>query len=439
MGVFKDLSQQHSREATIRKLSLAVEQSPSSIVMTTPSANIEYANPEFLASTGYSHEEVMGTNPRFLKSGKTPAITYAKLWRKISSGQVWHGEFVNRRKDGSIYYERCSISPVHDHKGKLTGYLGIKHDITAEKEVEQAMRLAASVTANTAESIMICDAENRVIQVNPAFTRLTGYTSEDMLGQNPEMLLEAERNEDTLTSMQASLAARDEWQGEFWKRSKNGKLYATSGTISLIRDETGLITHYVSIFSDITETKMQQENLQKQAHFDHLTGLPNRILLNDRLVQAMNRAKRHSHTLAVCFMDLDGFKQVNDTYGHQAGDELLICIARRLKDCLRGDDTVARLGGDEFVLLLSPVSCTPQCEQIMQRILDTIAQPVELSNGKQGFVTGSIGVTLYPQDDGDADQLLRHADHAMYQAKQNGRNCYVISPKALPSEPRGFV
>ncbi|MBS7325621.1 MAG: PAS domain S-box protein [Thiopseudomonas sp.] len=431
VGVFKDLSQLHASEATLLKLSQAVEQSPSSIVITTSAANIEYANPQFLALTGYSRDEVMGVNPRILQSGKTLRPTYIDLWRRISSGQVWHGEFINRRKDGSLYYERCSISPVLDNKGQLTGYLGIKHDVTAEKEAEQAMRLAASVTANTAESIMVCDANERIIEVNPAFTRLTGYSSDEVLGQHPSMLCDGQRNSEVYTELRATLAVQDQWQGEFWNRSKNGTLYAIAGTISVIRDEAGNLTHYVSIFSDATENKRQQESLQQQAHFDPLTGLPNRSLLNERLAQAMARSIKHQHQLAVCFMDLDGFKQVNDSLGHQAGDELLICVAKRLKDCLRGDDTVARLGGDEFVLLLNPVRSLEECEQIIGRILTSVAQPIALGSGQQASVTASIGITLFPCDSGSAEQLMRHADHAMYQAKQNGRNGYVISPKAL--------
>lgn len=430
VGVFKDLSQQHASEATIRKLSQAVEQSPSSIVMTTPTATIEYANPEFLASTGYSRDEVMGANPRILQSGKTPQSTYNELWQRISAGQVWHGEFVNRRKDGSLYHERCSVSPILDSKGRLSGYLGIKHDITSEKEAEQAMRLAASVTANTAQSIMICDAKERIIEVNPAFTRLTGYTSADVLGKHPDMLGDGQRNAEAISAMRAALATQDEWQGEFWNRSKSGRLYASSGSISLIRDEAGNLTHYVSIFSDITEIKMQQESLQKQAYFDSLTGLPNRTLLNERLEEAMARTLHNELLLAVCFMDLDGFKQVNDTYGHKSGDELLICIAKRLKECLRADDTVARLGGDEFVLLLNPVSSRKECERIITRILQSVARPVVLEGNQQAQVTGSIGITLFPLDDCTAEQLLLHADQAMYQAKQNGRNGFVIAAES---------
>lgn len=432
IGVFKDLSRLRESEATVHKLSLAIEQSPSSIVMTTTEASIEYANPEFLTSSGYSQEEVLGANPRILQSGQTPYSTYVELWKKISAGQVWHGEFVNRRKDGSVYYERSSISPVFDSKGRLTGYLGIKHDITAEKEAERAMRLAASVIANTAEGVLICDADDVIIEVNPAFTRLTGYSRAEVLGCHTSMLGAENRNDDTREAMRAMLQTEGVWQGEFWNRRKDGSLYVISSSINLLRDEHGHITHYISVFSDVTEIKQHQESLQKQAHFDPLTGLANRALLHDRLDQALMRARRQDHWCAVCFMDLDGFKQVNDTLGHKAGDDLLIVIAQRLKQAVRGHDTVARIGGDEFVVILSPLSCMEECGRVATRILQAVAAPVPLGEG-QAYVTGSMGITVYPLDSGNVEQLLRHADHAMYQAKQNGRNRFVVSSKV--SEP----
>lgn len=429
VAVFKDLSRLHEHEVTIHKLSMAMEQSPSSIVMTDPDAHIEYANPEFLAATGYTRDEVIGVNPRILQSGKTPALVYQEMWQKISSGQVWHGEFVNKRKNGEFYWERASISPILDQQGEITGYLGIKHDITAEKQAEQAMRLAASVMSNTSEGIMICDAQERIIEVNPAFTQLTGFSNSEVLGLHPNVLGAGERNQESLDNMRAALKAHSQWQGEFWNRHKDGSLYVVHASVSLIHDEKGELTHFVALLSDITESKQQQEHLKKQAYFDPLTELPNRVLLEDRLNQAIASAQRHAHWLAICFMDLDGFKQVNDTHGHQAGDELLVCIAQRLKNSLRADDTIARLGGDEFILLLSPVKDLAECKLITKRVLDSVALPIQLDSGHEVQVTGSMGITLYPQDNSAADQLLRHADHAMYEAKKGGRNRYVISSK----------
>lgn len=439
VGVFKDLSRLRESEATNRKLSLAIEQSPSSIVITTPEAIIEYANPRFLSSSGYSEEEVLGANPRILQSGQTPRSTYVDLWTRISAGKVWHGEFINRRKDGTIYYERSTISPVMDTKGRLTGYLGVKHDITSEKEAERNLRLAASVIANTAECVLICDADGFIIEVNPAFTRLTGYSREDVLGRPSSMLAAENRNDETRAAMYATLKTEGVWQGEFWNRRKDGSLYVVSSSVNLLRDDDGHITHYISVFSDITDIKQRQESLQKQAHFDPLTGLANRALLQERLEQAIVRARRQNQWCAVCFMDLDGFKQVNDTLGHKAGDDLLIIIAQRLKNAVRGHDTVARIGGDEFVIILSSLGSMDECDRVATRILQALAAPVPLGR-HEACVTGSMGITVYPLDSGNAEQLLRHADHAMYQAKQSGRNRYVVSNKIQcdgPAQPEG--
>lgn len=437
IGVFKDLSLLHASEDMVHKLSMTVEQSPFSIVMTTPAAIIEYTNPEFLHITGYTKDEVLGTNPSILKSGQTPAQTYDELWQKITSGQVWHGEFINQRKDGSLFHERSSISPIFNSKGSLTGYLAIKHDITKEKEAERDMRLAASVIANTTEGVVICDANWNILEVNPAFTLMTGYSPSEVVGQRPTVLGAGDSNDETNHQMHEALTQADSWQGEFHNRHKNGQLYITRTSVSIIRDAGDTITHYIAVVSDITASKMEHKQLQQQAYFDYLTGLVNRTLLNDRLTQALHRAKRESHWLAICFMDLDGFKLVNDTYGHDAGDELLVNIARRLKDSVRGSDTVARLGGDEFVLLLSPICSAQECDIIATRILQSVAVPVLLSCGHEARVTGSMGITLYPLDTSSEDQLLRHADQAMYQAKQSGRNRYVMANEShlLTSSP----
>lgn len=242
------------------------------------------------------------------------------------------------------------------------------------------------------------------------------------------MLGAENRNDETREAMHAALEAEGVWHGEFWNRHKDGRLYVISSSISLLRDDEGNITHYISVFSDITEVKQHQESLEKQAHFDPLTNLPNRALLHERLEQAINRAASQNHWLAVCFMDLDGFKLVNDTLGHKAGDDLLIIIAERLKNAVRDHDTVARLGGDEFVILLNSVGNMEECGRVATRILQSVAAPVLLGE-HQAFVTGSMGITVYPLDSGNGEQLLRHADHAMYQAKQNGRNRFVVSSK----------
>lgn len=428
IAVFKDLSHLRESEAKVRKLSLAIEQSPSSIVMTTPDAEIEYTNPQFLRSSGYSADEVLGVNPRILQSGQTPQRTYEELWARISTGKVWHGEFINRRKDGTVYHERSSISPVLDDKGQLTGYLGVKHDITAEREAERNMRLAASVIANTAECVLICDAHEVIIEVNPAFTRLTGYSNEEVVGRHASLLEADGRNDEVLQGMYVTLDAEGMWQGEYWIKHKDGSMRVTSSSVSVLKESSGSVTHYVNIFSDITEAKQHQEVLKKQAHSDPLTGLANRVLLQKRMEQAITRAGDEDGCFAVCFLDLDGFKEINDTLGHNAGDDLLIIIAQRLKNVLSGNDTVARIGGDEFVILLNPIGGIEECKIVADRMLKAVAEPVGLGKNL-AIVTGSIGITLYPLDNSDGERLLRHADRAMYQAKQKGHNRYEIWDK----------
>ena len=438
VGVLRDLSRLHEDEATIRKLSLAVEQSPASIVITSTEPIIEYANPQFFRCTGYTPQEVLGHNPRVLQSGQTPQSTYTAMWAALCADQVWQGEFVNRRKDGSLYIESATVAPLIDATGRTTHYMGIKQDITAQKEAEKALRLAASVVAQTHDGVMVCDAQQRIIDVNPAFTRITGYNGTEVLGRKPGLLSAGSKNREQYQAMEAALRRHGHWEGEFWNRRSDGSLYAIASTLNTVCDDTGEVTHYINVFSDVTERKHQNDHLELLAHFDPLTRLPNRTLLADRLAQAMARVQPEQQRLAMCFMDLDGFKAVNDTHGHEAGDELLVIVARRLEANVRTDDTVARQGGDEFVILLNGLPDVAECERAAARLLQAVREPI-LVNGHTVQVGASIGIALHPQDGSNAETLLRYADQAMYQAKQGGRNRWVFyAPDMVevPSTPR---
>ena len=434
VGVLRDLSRLHKDEATIRKLSLAVEQSPTSIVITSTEPAIEYANPQFFRTTGYTPQEVIGQNPRVMQSGQTAQSTYAAMWAALHAGQVWQGEFVNRRKDGSLYIESATVAPLIDAAGRTTHYMGIKQDITAQKAVENALRLAASVVAQTHDGVMVCDAQQRIIDVNPAFTRITGYTGAQVLGCKPSVLSAGSKNRGQYPTMEEALRLHGHWEGEFWNRRSDGSLYAIASTMNTVCDDAGAVTHYINVFSDVTERKHQNEHLELLAHFDPLTRLPNRTLLADRLAQAMARVQPEQHRLAVCFMDLDGFKAVNDTHGHEAGDELLVIVARRLEANVRTDDTVARQGGDEFVILLNGLPDVAECERAAGRLLQAVRQPIVV-NGHTVQVGASIGIALHPQDGSDAETLLRYADQAMYQAKQGGRNRWVFYTPGMVEVP----
>jgi len=290
------------------------------------------------------------------------------------------------------------------------------------------LRLAASVFANTHDGIVITDAENRILDVNAAFCRITGYPRQEVLGKNPGLLKSGRHTVEFYRGMWHSLLHHENWKGEIWNRNKNGEIYAALTSISVVRDEQGNIHHYIGSFADITPLKQHEFDLERIAHYDPLTGIPNRLLLADRLVQAIRHTRRSQNYMAVCYLDLDGFKPVNDLYGHDVGDELLIEVSRRLKDCLRAGDTVARIGGDEFVLLLLDISSMEECRAILERILSKVAQYAWI-DGHQVVVSASLGYTLFPNDQVDADALLRHADQAMYVAKQSGKNrCHLFDP-----------
>ena len=309
-----------------------------------------------------------------------------------------------------------------DQNGKYF-IVGVIHDITQRQHMEEKLKRAASVFTHAHEGIMITDANGAITEVNDAFTRMTGFSSEEVLGQNPRIFQSGRHSPEFYTEMWGKLIAQGYWDGEIWNRRKNGKIYPLMLTISAVKNKAGLVEHYVSLYSDITSIKEYQNQLEHIAHFDLLTNLPNRVLLADRLSQAMLQCKRHNQSLAVVFIDLDGFKKVNDNNGHDVGDKLLIAISVRMKEALREGDSLARIGGDEFVAVLADLTSIDSAEPILKRLLLAASKPV-MVDGLNLNVSASIGVTFFPQDDVDADQLMRHADQAMYVAKDSGKNCY---------------
>ncbi len=291
--------------------------------------------------------------------------------------------------------------------------------------IKDSMQLAASVFENSQEGIMISDADNRIVDVNRAFSRITGFTRDDVLGQDPKLLSSGMQGAAFYQQLWQDLESNDSWRGEIWNRRKTGQIYAEMLSIAIIRDPQGAIKNHLAVFTDINHLKEHEAELYRISHFDPLTSLPNRRLLDDRLRQAMAHAHRTKDSLGVCLLDLDGFKAINDQHGHNTGDILLGTIASRLQDCLREGDTIARLGGDEFVLVLLGVSGPAECDEIMRRILRATATPVQHGD-ITCQVSASIGVTFFPRDDADADTLIRHADQAMYLAKQSGKNRYHL-------------
>ncbi|WKE67017.1 EAL domain-containing protein [Gallaecimonas kandeliae] len=330
-------------------------------------------------------------------------------------------EWTLMRKDGRTLPVSLVFTTMRDPDGLVTGYLGVAQDITEQS-------LAASVFANSYEGIMITDADNLIVDVNPAFSRITGYKVEEVRGKKPSLLSSGRQGEDFYQAMWQSLVDTGAWRGEIWNRRKSGEVYAEILAISVVRDATGRIQHHIGVFSDISQQKAQENELAHIANYDTLTGLPNRRLLNELLGRSLAQADRKGQGLAICFIDLDGFKPINDQYGHQTGDMLLVEVAKRLQKTVRQMDVVARLGGDEFVLLLTELDELDDLESLrhsLDRLLAAVSAPFTIE-GVPMQVSASIGVSLYPQDKAAPEILLRRADQAMYRAKQSGKNQYQL-------------
>jgi len=294
-------------------------------------------------------------------------------------------------------------------------------DITERKLAADELRLSAAVFDTAAEAVMITDRNNKIQKVNPAFCEITGYSESEVHGKTPTILASGRHDETFYQQMWNSLQTYGNWQGEIWNRKKSGEIYIEWLSLSAVFNKNGTLKHYVSMFSDITKRKRDEEKILYQANFDFLTGLPNRNLFLDRFSRAIQQSKRDGSSIALMFIDLDQFKYVNDTLGHVAGDQLLQEASRRLTEIMRSSDTVARLGGDEFTVLIPNVKELTLVEDIANRILQELSQRY-IIDGNDAFISASVGVTVFPDDGDDVDSLMRNADSAMYRAKDNGRN-----------------
>ena len=294
-------------------------------------------------------------------------------------------------------------------------------EIYQRKQAEQGLRLSAKVFESNTEAIMITDAAQHIVMVNQAFTEITGYSPDEVLGKTPRILSSGRQNKEFFEVFWHSLNTSDQWRGEIWNRRKNGEIFPEWVTISVLRDEQSRITHYVAVYLDITERKKEEEHIKYLANYDVLTGLPNRYLLADRIEQALSAAQRKQDKVAVLFIDLDHFKNINDSLGHDIGDALLKQVAGRLKACLRRTDTIARQGGDEFVAVLTDLDSADEVIFIAEKMIESLQGKFILEN-YQLSITPSIGIGIYPEDGETLVELLRSADLAMYRAKDRGRN-----------------
>jgi diguanylate cyclase (GGDEF)-like protein/PAS domain S-box-containing protein len=358
-------------------------------------------------------------------------VRYKLVWVAIAlSILFWVGDSV---LDGLFFEKSGTFSELwpDDHKELwmrcllITGILlfGIFAQVTfnRQEQARQKLLLAGAVLQHSNHAILVTDAETRIVDVNPAFERITGYTRDEVLGKTPKFISSGEHDTDFYRVFWEQLARTGSWEGEIYDRKKSGQTYPKWMSVTTINDSAGGVSHYIASFRDISEIKATEKRLEELAHYDSLTGLPNRSLLIARLEQALRLSHRNHWTLAVIFIDLDHFKEVNDSLGHSTGDRLLTEIGKRLRHCVRESDTVARLGGDEFVIVLDNVANPASVSEVLGKLKDTLGAPIFL-DGYELFVTASMGISLYPQDGRNPEVLLGNADSAMYHVKKEGRN-----------------
>ncbi|WP_127478305.1 putative bifunctional diguanylate cyclase/phosphodiesterase [Sulfurivermis fontis] len=358
------------------------------------------------------HDEIVG------QTLDTVCVCSSHMQANLTSGQLHEHEFQVAGRHLQIV-----ASDIHDAQRNKIKKVFICFDITRQKNIEASLQLYAKVFANTAEGIAITDAETRYLEVNDAFCRITGYSETELLGQTPKMLQSGRHDEEFYAALRHSLATTGQWQGEILDRAKDGRIIPLLLSINTVYDADGNLTNYITIVTDITSLKETQTRLDFLAHHDPLTELPNRLLFTARLEHAIERAARDHDLFGLLFIDLDRFKTINDSLGHQFGDRLLIEVARRLRGLVRRADTIARLGGDEFVVLLERLNIPGEATTLAHKIVSAMRQPFHLHDSEL-HVGCSIGITLYPEDGTDAVTLLKNADTAMYRVKDSGRDGY---------------
>ena len=381
-------------------------------------------NEKGAAMYGRTVAEVLGHTPIDFSPERQPdgrssvRVAEEKVGAALG-GTPQHFDWQSLRRDGTPFDVEITLSSIV--LGGKTCMQAIVRDITERRRAEEQLRLAHEAFTNVQEAIIVCDARANILDVNPSFSSMTGYAREEAIGNNPRILNSGQHPRDYYEELWRALTGLGKWEGELWNRRKDGQLYIQHTRISAVRGDDGGITRFVAVASDVTQLRESQSRIERMAYYDALTNLPNRSLLADRLKQAIAQADRRNDLLAVCYLDLDGFKPINDLWGHEAGDQLLMEVAKRLQACVRMGDTVARLGGDEFVVLLGDAKDVHEIEQAVRRILGAVAEPFSIGKANTAL-TASIGVTVYPDDGQDPDTLIRHADQAMYISKQSGKN-----------------
>ncbi len=395
----------------------------------TPDLSVEYVSNNVTNILGYStksfQENIISfTNLIHKDDIQKVKQNIQKAVSDININHFIHEPYRVKKSDGKYLWLYETTNIIRDKDKNATHLVGYLTDITSRKQDEERLNLYGSIFNNSSEAIVITDSENKILFVNPAFTSITGYQESEAIGNVPNLLSSGHYDKEFYQNIWKEINEVGKWQGEIWNRRKNGELYAEWLSISTIKNNvSGDIQNYIALFSDITEMKMINERIEFLAHHDALTGLPNRILFQDRIHQAILHANRNSKKVALLYVDIDHFKSINDTLGHKIGDFLLIEIVKRFKNVIREDDTISRQGGDEFLILIDNVDDIDDILMVVKKINGSTKEIFNI-NDHQIHTSSSIGIAIYPDNGDDFDTLLQHADTAMYHAKHDGRNTY---------------
>ncbi len=428
-GTIQDITERKQAEAALREnrdlLQLFIAHAPAALAMLDREMRYLAVSRRWQEIHGLSGVDLVGR----LHYEVFPELPedWREEHRRCLNGEKF--EISERKllsKDGGVQWVRRELLPWRAGDGSIGGIVILSEDVTERKSVEERLRLAATVFTDAREGITITDSEGTILDVNDAFTRITGYTREEAIGKNPRILQSGLHGKDFYKEMWDSLLQDGIWSGEIWNRTKGGDIYAETLTIHAIRGPAGEVKQYVALFTDITEMKQHAQQLELIAHYDTLTELPNRALFAHRLRQAMAQAHRSGQLLGVVYLDLDGFKAINDGYGHSSGDAMLAALAFRMRRALREGDTLARLSGDEFAAVILDLQDNAACLSTLTQMLEAVSEEMQIGEVSLR-VTASAGVAFYsPSEEIDADTLLRQAGQALYEAKLMGKNRYCI-------------
>lgn len=400
----------------------AVENSDNSVVITDVHRNILYVNDAFENTTGYSKNEAIGKTPSILKSNKLSRRFYREMNNALEQGERWHGELINRKKDGSLFYEKVSIMPIIID-GELIQYLAIKLNVTEYKEQQQKLEQSAVAFETIGDGIIIFDASKKIVSVNPALLKMFEYKEEDLLGKRPRVIDILEQNKLLYRKILSSLMKEDRWSGRVSAKINNGRYIPVWLTITVVRDTNGSIENFVGIYTNLEEIIDMKERVNFLAYHDDLTKLPNRVYVEKELSEMLELAHKSDDKIAILFIDLDRFKVINDTLGHNIGDEMLKVLAKRIKKVIRKNDILARFGGDEFLVIMNAFASKHEVSSLATEILSVMRETISVSS-YQLNTSASIGIACFPEHGKELSVVIKNADSAMYNAKEDGKDIY---------------